>query len=203
MSKNNHPIEQEELMAYLDGELATNRAIAAAAHLEHCTECQELAADLRKISQELMAWEVEQPGSSSEISDEIVATLEKRKKEPKKKKVSDRPRWSMLFTPRKLVFAGGSTIVIVLILSFFSVSRLRPAHQRLLSGEVKGGKLEGYVGSDSYNPKPPAPPPASANTYTYSYDSSGQLTTDGNSNGYVSGLVGVEKKLSKTDDSAE
>ena len=78
MSKNNHPIEQEELMAYLDGELATNRAIAAAAHLEHCTECQELAADLRKISQELMAWEMEQPGSSSEISDEIVAALARR-----------------------------------------------------------------------------------------------------------------------------
>ena len=70
MSRSNHPIEQEELMAYLDGELATNRAIAAAAHLEHCAECQELAADLRKLSQELMGWEVEQAESSSEISDE-------------------------------------------------------------------------------------------------------------------------------------
>lgn len=59
MSKSNHPIEQEELMAYLDGELATNRAVAAAAHLEHCAECQELADDLRKLAQELMAWEVE------------------------------------------------------------------------------------------------------------------------------------------------
>jgi anti-sigma factor RsiW len=59
MSKSNHPIEQEELMAYLDGELATDRAVAAAAHLEHCAECEELAADLRKLSQEMMAWEVE------------------------------------------------------------------------------------------------------------------------------------------------
>ncbi|HEV8493103.1 MAG TPA: zf-HC2 domain-containing protein, partial [Candidatus Angelobacter sp.] len=65
MSKNNHSIGQEELMAYLDGELATGRAVAAAAHLEHCAECQELAADLRKLSQEMMVWEVEQ-GESSE-----------------------------------------------------------------------------------------------------------------------------------------
>ena len=34
MSKSSHPIEHEELMAYLDGELATDRAVAAAAHLE-------------------------------------------------------------------------------------------------------------------------------------------------------------------------
>ena len=68
MSTRNHPIEQEELMAYLDGELATNRAVAAAAHLEHCAECQELAADLRKLSQEMVAWEVEQL-ESSDISD--------------------------------------------------------------------------------------------------------------------------------------
>ena len=60
MSKNNHPIEHEELMAYLDGELATDRAVAAAAHLEHCAECQELAGDLRKLSQELMVWEIEE-----------------------------------------------------------------------------------------------------------------------------------------------
>jgi hypothetical protein len=198
MSTRNHPIEQEELMAYLDGELATNRAVAAAAHLEHCAECQELAADLRKLSQELMAWEVEQSRPSSEIPDEIVAALEKRRKEPRKKKVSDRRRWSTLFTPRKLAFAGGSTIVIVLILSFFSVSRLRPAHQALLSGEVKGGKLEGYVGSDSYNPKPP-PPPAPK---IYANDSLNGLNTNGTLNGNASGLVSAGK-LPKTDDSAE
>ncbi len=78
MSRSNHPIEQEELMAYLDGELATNRAVAAAAHLEHCAECQELAADLRKLSQEMMAWEVEEFATATEMSSEIIAALEKR-----------------------------------------------------------------------------------------------------------------------------
>jgi Domain of unknown function (DUF4349)/Putative zinc-finger len=61
MRKSDHPIEQEELMAYLDGELATERAAAAAVHLEGCRECQSLAADLQSVSRRMMAWEVEEP----------------------------------------------------------------------------------------------------------------------------------------------
>jgi anti-sigma factor RsiW len=178
MSKSNHPIEQEELMAYLDGELATNRAVAAAAHLEHCAECQELAADLRKLSQEMMACEVEAVESSSEIPDEIVAALEKWKKEPKKQ-ASIRRRWSMLFTPRKLVFAGGSAVVLVLILSFFSFSALRPVPMARFSRE--GAKLEGYYRSHGSMPKAVAPPP-SPNAYA---------DLDGSLNGNMApGIVG-------------
>ena len=70
MSTNRHPIEQEELMAYLDGELSTDQATEALSHLELCPECQILAAEFRGVSQELMAWEVESPevGISSEIN---------------------------------------------------------------------------------------------------------------------------------------
>ncbi|MGB8129924.1 MAG: zf-HC2 domain-containing protein, partial [Candidatus Angelobacter sp.] len=117
MSKSNHPIEQEELMAYLDGELATNRAIAAAAHLEHCAQCQELAADLKGLSREMLAWEVGKP-NITEISNDLALALEKRKREPNKQGASVRRWWSMLFTRRKLVFAGGSTAVILFVLSY-------------------------------------------------------------------------------------
>src|SRR5215472_4301103 len=70
MSTNRHPIEQEELMAYLDGELLPDQATEALSHLELCPECQTIAADFRGISRELMAWEVESPevGISSEIN---------------------------------------------------------------------------------------------------------------------------------------
>lgn len=192
MSKSNHPIEQEELMAYLDGELTTSRAVAAAAHLEHCVECQELAADLRKLSQEMMAWEVEQAESASEMSDEIVAALEKRKKEPKKQ-APIRRRWSMLFTPKKLIFAGSSAVVMMLILSFFSFSPLRPAYQTLSSREAERGELRKYNDDDKYglaygrnsgsvnggvnaDPSaggsavaPPPPPPARSDGYAFSF----------------------------------
>src|SRR5580700_4271336 len=75
----NHPIEQEELMAYLDGELSTDRAAATVAHLERCSECQRLAADLRDVSQTLMAWEV--TSSSPRIEQAITSSLEGRGRE--------------------------------------------------------------------------------------------------------------------------
>lgn len=54
-----HPIEPEELMAYLDGELAAGRALLAADHLGSCRECQALVADLRRVSERMLDWRVE------------------------------------------------------------------------------------------------------------------------------------------------
>jgi hypothetical protein len=80
MSTNRHPIEQEELMAYLDGELPGDQATEALSHLELCPECQTLAADFRGISQELMTWEVgaQEVGIASEINTELEELLQKR-----------------------------------------------------------------------------------------------------------------------------
>lgn len=61
MSEIRHAIEPEEIMAYLDGELASGRAAEAMTHLDRCQECQSLVADLRRLSQELTAWHVEAP----------------------------------------------------------------------------------------------------------------------------------------------
>lgn len=58
MPKTSHPIEQEELMAYLDGELPVHRASVTAGHLEHCRECQSFAADLEGVSRRLLEWQV-------------------------------------------------------------------------------------------------------------------------------------------------
>jgi anti-sigma factor RsiW len=64
MTTRNHPIEAEELMAYLDGELAPDQATVAANHLETCMECQQLAADLRGVSQTLNTWELQATNSA-------------------------------------------------------------------------------------------------------------------------------------------
>jgi anti-sigma factor RsiW len=61
MSERRQAIEPEEIMAYLDGELASGRAAEAMTHLDRCPECQRLAAGLRRVSQELTAWQVETP----------------------------------------------------------------------------------------------------------------------------------------------
>ena len=64
MNRMTHPIEPEEVMAYLDGELAADRAAIAAAHLGECAECQGLVAELRNISQNLNTWKVDPPESA-------------------------------------------------------------------------------------------------------------------------------------------
>jgi len=59
MRNDSHLVEQEEVMAYLDGELPVEEAARAAAHLEACHQCQALAAELKDVSLALTAWEIE------------------------------------------------------------------------------------------------------------------------------------------------
>ena len=112
MSANIHPIEQEELMAYLDGELPPDKATEALSHLELCAECQALAGDFRGVSQDLMAWEVESPevGMSSEINAALGERLQKRKAA----KVTSSRLGNRVMTSR-WVWAGALAIVCVAV----------------------------------------------------------------------------------------
>ena len=56
-----HPVSEEELMAYLDGELSAAQALEMAGHLEHCGSCQAVAADFENLSRRLREWSVEPP----------------------------------------------------------------------------------------------------------------------------------------------
>src|SRR5215472_4517048 len=112
MSTNLHPIEQEELMAYLDGELPADQAIAALSHLELCPECQTLASDFRGVSQELMAWEVESPEVG--IPSKINAALGERLQKGEAAKVSS-PRLKNRVMTSRWVWAGALAIVCVAV----------------------------------------------------------------------------------------
>ena len=76
MKNNIHPVEAEELMAYLDGELPVERASFAAAHLQECRECQIVAAELKSVSESLTAWEIEPKEPA--INAELAAALDER-----------------------------------------------------------------------------------------------------------------------------
>src|ERR1035438_5830297 len=101
-----HPIEQEELMAYLDGELPVDRAGFAAGHLERCRECRSLAADLQGVSRRLMEWQIE--SVDQEIGPVIAGALKEREAKPRK-----RPRiaWRWLWA------AAGVGVAAVLVVS--------------------------------------------------------------------------------------
>lgn len=112
MSTNRHPIEQEELMAYLDGELPPDQATAALSHLELCPECQTLAADFRGVSQELIVWEVESPevGIPSEINAALADRLQKREEA-----MVTSPRLKNRVMTNRWVWAGALAIVCVAV----------------------------------------------------------------------------------------
>src|SRR2546427_5726577 len=59
MSAELHEFRAEEVMAYLDGEVTGERALALADHLQQCAECASLADDFRALSQQLVAWKIE------------------------------------------------------------------------------------------------------------------------------------------------
>src|SRR5690348_14723933 len=112
MSSKIHPVEELEIMAYLDGELSRQRAAAVAAHLEQCPECQEVAAGLRGLSHELSGWQIELP--DLEITPRIAVALEdfeRAQAEAPKRRRSGRgflrahPRWAW----------GGASAVVILL----------------------------------------------------------------------------------------
>ncbi len=53
-----HAIEQEEVMAFLDGELEPARRPIVQAHIETCDECRALEQELRQVSARLASWEI-------------------------------------------------------------------------------------------------------------------------------------------------
>jgi len=134
-----HPIEPEELMAYLDGELPLERAAEAAAHLERCRDCQAVAGDLQGVSRRLMVWQVES-GKDADIPQRVAVALEERGQ----KKTSE-PQWTWrewLRKPRKPVWVGGvafATVVVGLfvtsIVTRFSERASEPNKQ--MSGPVR------------------------------------------------------------------
>ena len=54
-----HPVEAEELQAYLDRELAPARQLEVTRHVQECKECSAMIADLQKVSATLQRWQVE------------------------------------------------------------------------------------------------------------------------------------------------
>ena len=79
MTAHEHLVEQEEVMAYLDGELPVDQAAKAAAHLQECRQCQQFAVDLRSVSQAMTHWEIEP--FDRELDSRLIEALEERKEQ--------------------------------------------------------------------------------------------------------------------------
>ena len=59
MTAAEHPLDSEDLMSYLDGELPSEQAAVVRAHLTACDACQRVIGELRGVSRDLARWQVE------------------------------------------------------------------------------------------------------------------------------------------------
>jgi Domain of unknown function (DUF4349)/Putative zinc-finger len=125
MNKVIHPIEPEELMAYLDGELAPDRTSAAAAHLNECAECQSLVAEMQSVSQNLQSWKIEPPESA--MPSAIATALAEKQPESRNAVFVPRRTWREFLRQRwpVLAWAGTAAAVVLLVLSAVTLPDLR------------------------------------------------------------------------------
>lgn len=113
-------------MAYLDGELAPERAANAAAHLEQCRDCQAVAADLQGVSRRLLDWHVEEP--VRRMSAEVRAALGKQKGRDRRR------RWT--FPAWKWVLGAATAAIAALIISTPRMNRAVPVDMARTSALV-------------------------------------------------------------------
>jgi len=117
MSTSHHPFDQEELMAFLDGELPAERAAGAAEHLKHCVDCQRLAHDFAQVSQAMVGWEVEAANAATPV--DISLALDKRSVKGPGGVFPGWSSWRKFVGWRQLAWTGGLAIATLLI---FAVS---------------------------------------------------------------------------------
>jgi hypothetical protein len=116
MTHREHPIWEEELMPYFDGQLDEAKASEIANHLESCEDCAAAVAEAKGLSQQMTEWKVE---DSSQSMRELVLT-EMRLQERSKK---SRQRWAW-WTKRPVWAYGLTGAVAALVLLTVSVPSL-------------------------------------------------------------------------------
>jgi anti-sigma factor RsiW len=133
--RSTHPFEQEEVMAYLDGEISADRASEIAEHMQKCAECRELAAALRNLSRELAAWEVE--ASPEQLSDEMnaqiaVAGTQSKRAASAPVELTPLQRFAGLVSSREArpwIWAGAAAMVTILFFVTIGRPNLFTAHK--------------------------------------------------------------------------
>jgi hypothetical protein len=155
--RSTHPFEQEEVMAYLDGEISTDRASEIAQHMQQCAECRELAAGFRNLSQQLAAWEIE--ASPEHLTDgmsaEIAAAAGTQPKQTASGPVELTPIERLVALIRSLkgrpwVWAGAGSLAAILFLAItlptLMTERIAPLTAAHYGSAPPGNVVGGGVG---------------------------------------------------------
>src|ERR1700722_15673193 len=148
MVRSTHPFEQEEVMAYLDGELAPERAASVSAHLRECAECEALVANLRGLSDQLAAWTVEPP--SARLAEVVTVAVEEKaraKPSPGVKPITQGSPNSLWIRRRSWAWALAGALTILLLI-YVSIPNLR--RSRMAAYEAGARRESPLQVGDSY-----------------------------------------------------
>lgn len=143
MNRIMHPVEQEELMAWLDGELSAERGAAVAAHVKACEECLALAEEFRRVSAQMAEWEVE--SSPVSFADRVNAALQGSTENRKAKApfaLPERRRW----IPTWAWQLGAVAVLLVVIAAISIPNLLRSRMARSDANERATGLFSGAPG---------------------------------------------------------
>jgi hypothetical protein len=139
-----HTVAAEELMAYLDGELAEERCVTVHAHVLQCEPCGRLLSELRQASRDAALWRVEPVPESLRLP----ATTQ----ETPARAGFD---WRAWLTPRALALQAAGASVVVLA-AFSSLMSVRPSPVTMTSAErPASGGLGAVSGAAEFLPSQP------------------------------------------------
>lgn len=116
-----HPVAPEEVMAFIDGELSREEALAVCAHLEECAQCASVADQFKNLSQSLSAWEI--PAISSSMDQPVLEAAVKSTTGTKAIKPVRTIQFSF-WNWRLWAIGGGGAVATVLGLVIFIASRM-------------------------------------------------------------------------------
>jgi len=151
MMAETHPVEREQLMAYLDGELAGDAAARIAAHLTQCAECRRLEADLRFVSSQMLSWNVEPApaGLSAGVGGAVRAytLLPERQQRP----AAGKTIW------RRVIFSRWTWAAACAVVALLIATKLIDRNTSEIS-EFGGGSAAQMSYISPTTPAPPSPP---------------------------------------------
>ena len=137
MSRLEHPVSQDQLMAFVDGELPEAQLSEIAEHARTCPDCAAIVGDARRLSSQLAEWKSEEP--AERVSERVLEVL----RQPRR-------RW---FGMRPVFVLGGAFVALVFVFVILPPALLR-SRQAEQSFDLRAARLpsaampsvEGFIG---------------------------------------------------------